>query len=297
MKQLQNTVIKRRFDFKNINLEPVKYFYNYVFHKLFRKNKQQAGSKNPLIRSKFMHKKKLLLIILIPIFIIGLFIFFPKRENLSIRVGDSIGNIVVENIDGKHKKIESCMPEKYVIAYISSGCHPCIDELPSIELLCKVSQNTKQPFVIVWRSSIPNNICNNEIYNYTLKNSEFGSFTPCFYLVEKNNIIFETQNLDKIIKKMVSSANSDELQKSFINYYVKKNNIEKDNVYFIFTSHDVEEQIVDIPDDAEVITISDEKAIDTIYDPCLALSYMFGITKYPSLVKCDTKTFEYEVLD
>lgn len=246
-----------------------------------------------------MKSKKLLLtiIILFSAIIIGIIFVIPKRKDLSIKVGDSIADIEIESTNGKHQKIKNCMPDKYVILYISSGCHPCMDELPSIQLLCETLNDSECPLITIWRKSIPKNITDNESYNFRLKNCELASYTPCFYYIENNQVVFETQDLEKIIRKMISSTNSNDIQKSFIDYYVKKNNISKDNVYFEFLSDGDDEKFSNLPDDAEIISISNENIINTIYDPHYSISYLFGITKYPSCVKCDTKTLEYEVLE
>lgn len=245
-----------------------------------------------------MKSKKLLVLIPIAIIIIICsIIFIPKRKELSIKVGDSIGELKIENKNGETTKIKSCMPDKYVILYISSGCHPCIDELPSLQLLCETLSDSKCPVITIWRKSIPEKLANDRTYNFRLKNSEMASYTPCFFYVENNQVVFETQDLEKIVRKIVSSTNQNEIQKSFIDYCIKKNNVKKDTVYFLFVSDDADEKISNLPDDAEIITVSNENMINTIYDPHYTISYLFGITKYPSCVKCDTTTLEYEVLE
>ncbi len=242
-------------------------------------------------------KKCFLIIILVAIIFSSIFHALNRRTVLSIKVGDSLEDVELIDINGQKTSINDIQNKKVIVFYLARGCHPCIQEYPSIILLCEALENTDWNPIIVWRKSIPTELVEekDKRFHFSLVSAEFSDYSPCFYFIEDNSVTFQTQSLEKVIKKALMETSQDEVRKNVLLHYVNERKVKDTLFWFLFLSDNYEMSSSKIPEDGETIYFSDIAMSNSIYDPERVISQIFSITQYPTILKCNTETLEYEI--
>lgn len=217
-----------------------------------------------------------------------------ERKNLQIMTGDYVGELVLVNSDDNESLLKEMPLKNVIVFYISDRCHPCIDKLPSINLFCKTIDSDDFSSIIVWRETIPEKLVNKSKmdYNYSLKHVELSNFTPDFYLIEDNKVLFETQDFEKLLKKVLMNFEKKDLQEKILASYVNEYNFKNESINVLFLG---DSKFENIDNDSYDLVISSNNLQEyDIYDPENVLSTIFDIDSFPVCLTYNTETLEYE---
>lgn len=209
---------------------------------------------------------------------------FTTKETCVVRTGDEIGELVLIDSTGEEHLANDVFKRSSFVFYISDHCSPCIDKLPSIQIMCSLYDNVDEyDCIIIWRDKIPERFCNDSYNCYSIKNKEISSTTPMFYVIESSKISFATQDFNKFVKKTFITTKGNDLQQLFYKTYNPDG-----NVLFVFLSDDDTVSSSFSTDENVIYIVSDDLSIDNnnnyIYDPQGYLSQLFDVKSFPSIL-------------
>lgn len=147
--------------------------------------------------------------------VIGFYCFLnnknkTSKENLIyLDYGSSFSDVKVSNDQDKKMTFPKTQKKYQVVFYLDTRCKTCKDQLEVIRRLNKILENNDIEVKILWKDSIKLSLL--EKYNipaginYVLDGSDIDAGTPTIYILDNNNnIIYNTIETDKIMKKIMN---------------------------------------------------------------------------------------------
>lgn len=234
---------------------------------------------------------------LVCVFVICGFLFFVNgRSSQDLYVGESVEAIKFLDCSGEKLSFKDIDSDRIVIFYIDKKCSPCVNEIPSINLLCKSLEKSDFKPMVLWRGDYPDEFAkeNNERFFYRIAGRELSSFTPCFFVFEEGKVAFKTDKLGKLLEKLLHSGDKELFRKSVLVNISEEFALEDKEYYLAFCDDETDvSSIEDIYGDKSLIAVSNYSEEAMIYDPENVLAELFDITEYPTVVSVSK---EYEVL-
>lgn len=244
-----------------------------------------------------------ILIVIIIGIVITIILLSGHTSSLNVKYGDSTTGWTLSNSNNKTQITSDEAFSGYnIIFYLSESCHPCIEELPSINIINTALNDASIESYIIWRKSVPTNINEDvSLNNFSLKGTELCDTNPVFYIIEDNIVVFMTQDLDTLIQRIKRDCGTEYVQRSILNKYSERINSESNYFYLIFLDENDESYIDQLDDRIKLneyflVTNSYSKDSRYMYDPKSLIIKLFDITEYPTALKVDKKTFEWEIL-
>lgn len=251
-------------------------------------------------------KRNNVLFFILIVVIVGIVIVIllsRHTSSLNVKYGDSTMGWTLININNKTQITSGEAFSGYnIVFYLSESCHPCIEELPSINIINTALNGATIESYIIWRKSVPTNINEDvSLNNFSLKGTELCDTNPVFYIIEDNIVAFMTQDLDTFIQRIKRDCGTEYVQQSILKEYSERINSESDYFYLVFLDENDESYIDQLNDRIktnEYFLITDSFNEDSryLYDPRSLIINLFDITEYPTALKVDKQTFEWEIL-
>jgi len=214
--------------------------------------------------------------------------FVRKRADSDLYVGEIIESVEVFDANGRKSGLDKIVTDTTVVFYIDKKCHPCMDKLPSIDALCEALRGTNLEAIVVWRKEIPSEFINEdtETYYYRTGRKGIASFTPCFFVIDQGKVVFRTDSFEKMVKKSISLGDINHIKRNILDNIARDNQSEGKAVYLAFCDDqtDISSVCNDYPGGI-VVTISNDDAEASLYDPEGLLPYLFGIKEFPTVVR------------
>lgn len=235
--------------------------------------------------------------ILVGIFaIIVLGIYINGRSSQDLYVGESVNAIVILGNNGERMTFEDIDSDRVVVFYVDKKCSPCVNEIPSINLLCKSLEKSDFKPMVLWRKDYPSEyvIKSNEMFSYRTVSSELSSFTPCFFVIEDGKVVFKTEKINKIVEKLLYSGDKEQFRENALENISEEFNMENKEYYLAFCDDETDVSTIEsVYRDKFLITVSNCNEDAMVFDPENVLAKFLDITDYPTVVSISK---EYEVL-
>lgn len=226
----------------------------------------------------------------------GFLIFINGRSSQDLYVGESVEAIKFFDCSGEKLSFGDIDSDRIVIFYVDKRCSPCVNDIPSINLICKSLETTDYKPMILWRKDYPGEFVkeNNERFFYRTAGRELSSFTPCFFVLEEGKVIFKTDKLGKLVDKLLYVGGKEQLRKNVLVNFSEEFTLENKEFYLAFCDDETDvHSIEDICRDKALIIISNYSDEAMVFDSENVLAELFDITEYPTVISISK---EYEVL-
>lgn len=147
------------------------------------------------------------------VLVVGFYCFFynktSKKDLVYLDHGSSFSDVKVSNSKNEKMTFPKTQKKYQVVFYLDTRCKTCKDQLEVVRRLNKILENNDIEVSVLWKDSIKLPLI--EKYNipaginYALDSSDIDAGTPTIYILDnKNNIIYNTIETDKIMKKVIS---------------------------------------------------------------------------------------------